>query len=207
MDELEVEVAKPGRFVGVGGRRVELSEDDLEQIAAAFDPARSTPVKNGHGTAAETVGQVLRLAFDSAKRRLMAKIRPLPRLLDLIRRGHGSRSMELRPENGRLSFLALAFLPPHVSPAISGLAPIELAAGIPAGVICLRADDPDLSRFDLSEADRRRAEPRSLQVHDLVIEELRRAASEGERLDYSAALDRVARDPENREAVARWMGY
>ena len=211
MDEIEVECAKPGRFHAYRGGTVELDEGALRDLAAGFDATQSHKLKVGHesGTAAPAYGRVTSLRWDSFKKRLFATIRPVAELARWIRESRfPDRSMELGREAGRLVFRHLAFLG-NAEPAIGGLAPVAMATVENLGaaqVVYLSEDTVDLSQFELTQADRRGASPASLAVHDLVIEELRRAASEGERLDYSGALDRVARDPANRRALDRWVG-
>ena len=207
MDELEVEVAKPGRFNAHRGGMVELDETALRDLADGFDPTETHKLKLGHegGTAAPAYGTVLALRWDGFKKRLCATIRPVAELAQWIRESRfPDRSMELGRAGGRLTFKHLAFLG-HAEPAIPGLAPIRLATA-EGQTLCFSEVLDVVKRYEVNPTDRTQCTPASLAVHDLILEEILRAQAAGEPIEYRVAFERVASDPANRKALERWLG-
>jgi hypothetical protein len=209
VDELEVEVGRPGAFNAYRGGRVELDEAALRHLADGFDPNRVHKLKLGHesGTAAPAYGTVIGLRFDAFKKRLFATIRPVAELARWIREGrYPDRSMELGRAAGRFVFRHLAFLG-DAEPAIGGLAPIRMATVESAGgaQMIFLSEEVDLCRFELSAEQRRQSTPSSVAVHDLVLAEMREAAAAGEVIAYTVGLERAASRPQNRRVFAQWL--
>jgi len=210
MDEIEIEVARPGTFNAYRGGRLEFTESSLREIADGFDAGEVHKLKLGHlqHQAAPAYGSVRALRWDSLKRRLLATIRPVAELAKWIREGrYPDRSMELGGSRGRWTFKHLAFLG-HAEPAIGGLTPIHMTA--PTGdvqMVFLSSEDdkpPGFAYIDLSEDARRRGNPRSLAVHDVVVLAMKKAWEDGESLTYTQAFFKASADPANEEVFRRW---
>jgi hypothetical protein len=160
--EAEVEIARSGKFVDMNKNVVEVTPALMKDLAASIDLEKHEPkLKLGHEpirTDTPDLGSVVGLAYDEAKDRLMAKIRPTMALVKRVREGaFNQRSMEFaRDEKGGVRFLHLGFLGAR-KPAISGLAPVALAAGEPeATVLCTESEDAaEFFAFGLTAAQRK----------------------------------------------------
>jgi hypothetical protein len=134
--EAEVECARSGSFVDMGGTTVTFTPENLEQLAGTL-PDESL-LKLGHGeiqTDTPHYGNVTGLRYDADRDRLLAKIVPTPVMVRKNREeGFRRVSMELggRAE-GPWRFRDLAFLGAR-KPAVSHLAPVALAATAGEGV-------------------------------------------------------------------------
>lgn len=74
----------------MNGNGIDLKPESLRGIADSFDPAAHVPLKLGHEpikTGTPNLGSVIGLAYDAAKDRLVAKIRPTAALVRKNREG------------------------------------------------------------------------------------------------------------------------
>lgn len=128
----DVECGRPCTTRDMHGRTVTFTDESLAAIATTLDPEESQ-VRIGHvevATDTPFYGSVTALRYDSARARLVATFVPTPALVRRNREEKfGKASMELAgtPPRGPFRFLHLALLAAR-KPAISGLAPVMLAA-------------------------------------------------------------------------------
>jgi len=141
----KIEVGRPGKFRAKVGGTVELTPEKLSRIASGFDPDGYHKLKLGHkeiDTDTPDMGDVVGLEWDATKERLFAAVRPTESLVEKNRKGEFRRiSMELGGGDD-LPLRHISFLGAH-RPAISGLAPVHLAADAP-GEIFLAADGDEV---------------------------------------------------------------
>ena len=148
--EAEVEVARSGAFRDMNGNEVKVTPDLMKGLASSLDLEKHEPkLKLGHEpikTDTPDFGSVVGLSYDEAKDRLKAKIRPTLALVKRIRDGSfNRRSMEFSVGKDGASprFLHLSFLGAR-KPAISGLAPVALAAEpLEEGAIAVAYSEPE----------------------------------------------------------------
>lgn len=189
--EAEVEVARSGRFVDMNKNAVEITPDLMKGLATSLDLSKHEPkLKLGHEpikTDTPDFGSVVGLAYDEAKDRLMAKIRPTLALVRRIREGaFNERSMEFTnpADPSKARFVHLGFLGAR-KPAISGLAPVALADGAIADGVVVLATDAEVAEEKpgegIDKAGKDGAEEKQMAEPAEKIERLRNQVIDGAR--------------------------
>lgn len=123
------EIARAGTWTAMSGQSVDLTEADLDRIAAAFsaDDPDGAPLVFGHPTVdAPAYGWVNGLRREGD--RLLAAFRDVPEAVkSLVDAGrYRNVSVKLSPDKGRLVHVGLLGAVP---PAIKGLSPVKFSAG------------------------------------------------------------------------------
>ena len=123
------EIARAGTWTAMSGQSVNLTEADLDRIAAAFtaDDPDGAPLVFGHPTVdAPAYGWVSGLRREGD--RLLAAFRDVPEAVkSLVDAGrYRNVSVKLSPDKGRLVHVGLLGAAP---PAIKGLLPVKFSAG------------------------------------------------------------------------------
>lgn len=138
-DTRSIEVFRPGTFTPMQGAAVTMSADDLRRLASAYDlDGAPAPVVVGHPrTNAPAYGWAHSFAYDEGSQRLVARVGDLEPEFEQAVKDKRYRKISLSlfppdaPNNPKPGF----WYPKHIgflggaAPAVSGLAPVQLAAG------------------------------------------------------------------------------
>lgn len=154
-----IHLLRPGRFTAMGGEPVELSQNDLADMAETYDPARyEAPIVVGHPADNDPAyGWVARLAVEAdGLYAVPGHIAPELRQAVAERRyQHVSASLyppgsPANPHPGHWSLRHVGVLGAQ-PPAVKGLRPLQLGDG--AGCICLSLPIEDVSMAENQQAD------------------------------------------------------
>lgn len=190
-----IEILRAGTFTGMNNKPQTITAQELERIAATYDPAdHPAPIVIGHPEAdAPAYGWVDGLFVEGGV--LKATIRDaVPEFTEAVRKGRYQKvSVSLFLPNSPANPKPESFYLKHIgflgaaAPAVPGLKPVRLGSGT-EGTISLTQERPEASGEE-SELQRLRREVRRRRIDDLISEGRVLPVFQEEILDFVASLD------------------
>ncbi|UDM15862.1 hypothetical protein [Vogesella sp. XCS3] len=191
-EELQVfQIFRPGTFTSMSGTRLSFSEQDLELMVSAFNPARRpAPLVLGHPKDdLPAFGQVRGLFMKDGN--LYAQAQVSPALVELVRTGRAKNVsasfltpyVDENPVSGAYYLKHVGFLGAQ-PPAVKGMAPLAFAEA--EGAICfaqgLGMTEGNAQALQFAEGCT--ADPERMRLHRLALAHQRACPS----LSYSEAI-------------------
>lgn len=191
-----IHLLRPGHFTAMGGEDVELTADDLADMAETYDPTRyEAPIVVGHPADNDPAyGWVERLEVDADGLHAVPN-HIAPELRQAVaERRYRQVSASLYPPNSSANPHPGHWSLRHVGvlgaqpPAVKGLRPINLADG--AGCVCLSISNEDLSMAENQQADDLTAKQAALEqkIAELAAQQAALAAQLAELADRERRL-------------------
>lgn len=183
MDETKwIDIGKVGTWIAKSGEEVTFTTDDLDAIAASYDPAdREAPLVLGHPEDDDPAyGWTTRLR--RAGEILQAKFKQIPEALkEAVDKGHYRKiSMALFPDKTTLRHIGLLGA---VQPAIPGLTPVSFAAG-----------DYEVYEFSITDKDNGTKEEENMPQQQIEALKQQLADEKAARESLQSQLDQATKE-------------